>query len=189
MIIGSAMTKFGRHLDRNLKSLASEAVEGTLRDAGIGKERLEGAWVGNTSQGILQGQESIRGQVVLRSMGIGGIPVVNVENACASSATALNGAWARLALGEIEVALVLSMEKMYFEDRSKVLGAFTGCMDVEILALMMKAFHEQEEKIKKKGRQGGRSKSKSPGQEVFSWTSTPGRPGDTWKNTAPPSVS
>jgi len=147
-IIGGAMTRFGRHLDRNLKSLVAEAVNGALKDAGVSKEQLGGVWVGNASQGILQGQESIRGQVVMRAMGIGGIPVINVENACASSATALHGARASVALGEMDVALVVGMEKMYFEDRTKVLPAFTGCMDVEILPQIMQAFAEQEKKIK-----------------------------------------
>ena len=87
-IIGGAMTKFGRHMDRNLKSLVAEAVNGAFKDSGVTKDQLGGVWVGNASQGVLQGQESIRGQVVMRAMGIGGIPVVNVENACASSATA-----------------------------------------------------------------------------------------------------
>ena len=90
-IIGGAITKFGRHLDRNLKSLVAEAVNGALGDAGVDKGQLQGAWVGNASQGVLQGQESIRGQVVLNPLGIVGIPVINVENACASSATALQG--------------------------------------------------------------------------------------------------
>ncbi len=122
-MIGGAVTKFGKHIDRNMKSLAAEAVEGALKDAGITKEQLQGAWVGNAAQGVLEGQECVRGQVVLRSMGIGGIPVINVENACASSGTALNGAWAMVALGEIDVALVLGMEKMYFEDRSRSMAA------------------------------------------------------------------
>ena len=51
-IIGGAMTKFGRHLDRNLKSLVAEAVNGALKDAGLTKEHLEGAWVGNASGGF-----------------------------------------------------------------------------------------------------------------------------------------
>ena len=118
-IIGGAVTKFGRHLNRNMKSLVAEAVNGALESAGLTKEQLQGAWVGNAAQGILDGQESIRGQVVLRAMGIGGIPVINVENACASSATALNGAWALVALGEIDVALVVGMEKMYFKEDAK----------------------------------------------------------------------
>ena len=36
-IIGGAMTKFGKHLDRNLKSLVAEAVNGALDGAGIEK--------------------------------------------------------------------------------------------------------------------------------------------------------
>jgi acetyl-CoA acetyltransferase len=80
-IIGGAVTKFGKHFDRNMKSLVAEAVLDALKDAGISKEQLQGAWVGNAAQGVLDGQESIRGQVVLRPLGIGGIPIINVENA------------------------------------------------------------------------------------------------------------
>jgi acetyl-CoA acetyltransferase len=167
-MIGGAVTKFGRHLDRNMKSLAAEAVEGALKDAGITKEQLEGAWVGNAAQGVLQGQECVRGQVVLRAMGIGGIPVINVENACASSGTALNGAWAMVALGEIDVALVLGMEKMYFEDRSKVMGALTGAMDVELLPQIMAEFEAREEEIRKmQEARGEGGKEKSGKRSVF----------------------
>jgi acetyl-CoA acetyltransferase len=167
-IIGGAMTKFGRHIDRNLKSLVAEVVNGALKDAGVTKEQLGGVWVGNASQGILDGQESIRGQVVMRAMGIGGIPVINVENACASSATALHGARACVALGEMDVALVVGMEKMYFEDRSKVLPAFMGCMDIEILPQLMQEFAEQEEKIKREQEtKGGGEKKKSGQRSVF----------------------
>ncbi len=173
-IIGGAVTKFGRHLDRNMKSLVAEAVGGALEDAGIAKERLQGAWVGNASQGVMEGQECVRGQVVLRAMGIGGIPVINVENACASSATALNGAWAMVALGEIDVALVLGMEKMYFEDRSRVLKAFMGGMDVETVAQFMEASRQEEEQIKKAREARGEKEKKKSGQrtvfmDVYAW--------------------
>lgn len=167
-MIGGGMTKFGKHKDRNLKSLVAEAVGLALEDAGIEKEALQAAYVGNASQGVLQGQESIRGQVVLHEMGIGGIPIINVENACASSATALNGAMAMVALGEYDVALVLGMEKMYFEDRAKVMPAFTGCMDVEILEQTMKRFKESEEKaLAAQGGAEGQNKQKSGQRTVF----------------------
>lgn len=165
-IIGGAMSQFGKLMDRNMKSIVADAVEGALKDADITKEQLEGAWVGNAAQGVLQGQECIRGQVVLRHMGIGGIPIVNVENACASSATALSSAWAMIALGEMEVALVLGMEKMYFEDRSKVLGAFTGAMDVEILPQLMETFKQQEDAVKKSQEAKGEGDKKKSGQRT-----------------------
>lgn len=167
-MIGGGMTKFGKHKDRNLKSLVAEAVGLALEDAGIEKEALQAAYVGNASQGVLQGQESIRGQVVLHEMGIGSIPIINVENACASSATALNGAMAMVALGEYDVALVLGMEKMYFEDRAKVMPAFTGCMDVEVLEQTMKRFKESEEKaLAAQGGAAGQNKQKSGQRTVF----------------------
>lgn len=169
-MIGGGMTAFGRHGDRNLKSLVEEAVNLALVDAGIDKTQIQAAYVGNASQGVLQGQESIRGQVVLHNMGIGGIPIINVENACASSATALNGAMAMVALGEIDCALVVGMEKMYFEDRSKVLPAFTGCMDVEKLEETMRRMKASEEKAKanaETGQNEAPKKEKSGQRTVF----------------------
>ena len=168
VIIGGAVTKFGKHLDRNMKSLAAEAVNGALADAGITKEAIQGAWVANSAWGILQGQESVRGQVVLRPLGIGGIPVVNVENACASSATALHGAWAMVALGEIDVALVLGMEKMYFEDRDRVLKAFIAAMDVEIIPQLMEAFAKMEQKIREEQQKSGQvDKPRTSSRSIF----------------------
>ncbi|MCP4692684.1 MAG: thiolase family protein [Desulfobacterales bacterium] len=167
-IIGGAMTKFGKHPDRNLKSLAAEAVTGALKDAGIDKEKLEGAWVGNAAQGLLDGQEMIRGQVVLHPMGITGIPVFNVENACASSASALNDAWARVALGEIDVALVLGMEKMFYEDKKKSLQVFTAGMDVEILAQFVEMAKNMEKKVEEDQQRDGKAeKKKTGGRSIF----------------------
>lgn len=154
-------------MDRNMKSLVAEAVRGALQDAGITKEQLQGAWVGNMAQGVLDGQESVRGQVVLRAMGIGGIPIINVENACASSATALYGARAMLALGEMDVALVVGMEKMYFEDRSKVLKAFMAAMDVELLAQIRVGFQQQEEQVKKALEAKGEGSKEQSGQRTI----------------------
>ena len=165
-IIGGAVTRFGKHMDRNMKSLVFEAVDGALKSAGLEKGQLQGAWVGNAAQGLLNGQECIRGQVVLRAMGIGGIPVVNVENACASSATALNGAWAMVALGEMEVAIAIGMEKMYMEDKSKVIAAFTGGMDVEMLPVIMENFKKQEEQVRKELEALGQAGKEKSGQRT-----------------------
>jgi len=165
-VIGGAVTKFGKHMDRNMKSLVAEAVGGALKDAALEKEQLQGAWVGNAAQGLNDGQECIRGQVVLRAMGIGGIPVINVENACAASATALNGAWAMVALGEIDVALVIGMEKMYYEDRSKIMKGFMAGMDVEVVQQFMEASKAQEEEILKAREARGEEKKEKSGQRT-----------------------
>jgi acetyl-CoA acetyltransferase len=167
-VIGGAVTKFGKHMDRNMKSLVADCVGGALTDANITKEQLQGAWVGNASQGLFDGQECIRGQVVLRAMGIGEIPVINVENACASSATALNGAWAMVALGEIDVALVVGMEKMYSEDRQKAVAGFMAGMDVEVVKQFMEAMKQQEQEAAKKREESGEAKKeKTERRSIF----------------------
>jgi len=163
-VIGGAVTKFGKQPERNMKSLAEEAVTGALKSASLEKQDLEGAWVGNCVQGIFSGQEMIRGQVVLHTMGIYDIPIVNVENACASSATALNGAWAQIALGEIDVALVLGMEKMYSQDKAKSLAIFNAAMDVELLQRTQESMKAAEAKIDRDRETSGEGKKEKTGK-------------------------
>jgi len=147
-----------------MKSLAEEAVSGALKSAGIEKRDLGGAWVGNCVQGIFSGQEMIRGQVVLHTMGIHSIPIINVENACASSATALNGAWAQVALGEMDLALVLGMEKMFSQDKEKSLAIFNAAMDVELLANTAASMKAAEAKIDKEREASGAEKKEKTGK-------------------------
>jgi acetyl-CoA acetyltransferase len=142
VVAGVGMTTFGKHLERGLKSIGGEAVEAALVDAGLTKADLQAAYVGNAAAGVVTGQECIRGQVVLRSVGIGGIPVVNVENACASSSTALNQAAAMVTAGVYDVVLALGVEKLYDVDKRKSFAAFSGAVDVENLAEIMKALQD-----------------------------------------------
>jgi acetyl-CoA acetyltransferase len=73
----------------------------------------------------------IRGQVALRDMGIGRIPVVNVENACASSSTAFQQACAMVTAGLYDVVLACGSEKLFHEDKARSFAAFTSAVDVE----------------------------------------------------------
>jgi acetyl-CoA acetyltransferase len=130
-VAGVGMTKFGRHLDRTLKGLAGEAIRAALQDAGMAPAALQAAWMGNAAAGVVTGQEMIRGQVALREIGIGRIPVVNVENACASSSTAFQQACAMVTAGLYDVVLACGSEKLYHEDKARSFAAFTSAVDVE----------------------------------------------------------
>ena len=136
-VAGVGMTAFGRMMDRGLKSIGGEAVLSAITDAGIEKSDIQAAWMSNAAAGVLSGQECIRGEVVLRGIGIGSIPVVNVENACASASTAFNQACAMVTAGLYDVVLAAGFEKMYFEDKAKVFGAFMGAVDVENLQAIL----------------------------------------------------
>ena len=75
-IAGVGMTYFGRQLDKTIKTMAAEAVQGALKDAGLEGQPAEAAFFANSAQGHMERQHMIRGEVVMRSMGVGGIPVV-----------------------------------------------------------------------------------------------------------------
>ncbi len=138
-IAGSGMTRFGKFLDRGLKSLAAEAIDAALKDAGLAKEDIEAAYMGNGAAGVITGQVLIPGEVVLRGMGIGRIPVVNVENACATSATAFQQAAAMITAGVYDVVLVAGFEKLYSEDKHRTFSVFQGAVDTEDMAQVVAA--------------------------------------------------
>jgi len=141
-IAGVGMTAFGKHMDRGLKSIGAEAVQAALADAGLEPGQIEAAWVGNAAAGLVTGQECIRGQVVLRSIGMGRLPVVNVENACASASTAFQQACAMVTAGLYDVVLALGVEKLYHPDKRKSFAAFSGAVDVEALAGIVAALQK-----------------------------------------------
>lgn len=130
-IIGAAMTAFGKRLNDSVKSLTAEVVCGVLADADIEADAIKAAWFSNTRQPMLEGQNTVRGEIALRPMGITGIPIANVENACASGSTALLQAMNAIRAGMAEVALVVGAEKMVFPDLpERVAAAFAGGTDV-----------------------------------------------------------
>jgi acetyl-CoA acetyltransferase len=138
-VLGVGMTRFGRHVDRSMKSIGGEAVAGALEDATVGVDAVQAAFVGNAVQGLITGQECVRGQIVLRECGLGGIPMVNVENACASASSALHLAWQAVAGGFEDCVLALGMEKLYHPDKTKSFAALAGAVDVELLAQLKEA--------------------------------------------------
>lgn len=105
-VIGGAMTPFGKHPDVSAEALAQTAVLGALEDAGIDRRSIEAAYVGSVFQGSLAGQR------VLKDLGMTGVPIINLENACSSGATALSQAWLAVAAGQVETALVIGLEKL-----------------------------------------------------------------------------
>jgi acetyl-CoA acetyltransferase len=162
------MTKFGKFLDLGLKELAREAVDGALQSAGMEKRALQVAVIGNAAAGLITGQEMVRAQVVLREMGIGGIPMVNTENACASSSTAFHLAWLYVASGLYDVALAVGMEKLYHEDKRRSFAAIGAAVDVELLQRVIAQLQaSQQEKKPSEGGGGGAGQSRSVFMDLY----------------------
>jgi acetyl-CoA acetyltransferase len=105
-ITGGAMTRFGRHPGVKAPELAQQAILGALADAGVPKEKVQAIYCANVLGGM------ILGQLVVRDLGFDGIPVYNVENACASGATAVHLARHALLAGQYDTVLVFGIEQL-----------------------------------------------------------------------------
>ena len=130
-IIGTGRTPFTSDPSSSVKRLSAIAIGAALEDAGVGKADIQAAFFSNAGQGALGGQHMIRGQIVLRDCGFEQIPIINVENACASATTALLQALTTLRAGEAEVVLAIGTERLSVGDRPAERAFFSGAIDVE----------------------------------------------------------
>jgi acetyl-CoA acetyltransferase len=94
--------------------------------------------------GLMTGQESIRGQVWLRPLGIEGIPIFNVENACASASSAFHLGWMSVASGLYDCVLALGAEKLYDNDKVKSYTALGTAVDIEEIGVIMEMIENSD---------------------------------------------
>jgi acetyl-CoA acyltransferase len=151
-VAGVGMTAFGVRPEASVKDLTRDAVTEALSDAGAELGDVEAAYFGNTCQGVLEGQVVVAGQMALRSMGFERIPVVNVENACATGATALYQAVLHVRSGAGDVVLAVGAEKLNIGDGQKSLSVFDGGVDVNDLAGVRSVLTELGGEIPDSGR-------------------------------------
>lgn len=129
-IAGIGMTKFGRHLDRSYKDLTRESIEQALTDAGAELTDVQQAYFASCVIGFMHDQHMIPGHIALRSVGFEGIPIFNLEGACASASTALHLAAMAINSGSCDIAIAVGTEKMNDPDKSKMFAAFDSAWDV-----------------------------------------------------------
>lgn len=105
-VIGAGMIAFGRYPDSSYPGLAVPAVLTALAHAGITPREIGAMWTGHAFGGMLTGQR------IAKEIGISGIPVVNVDNACSGGATALHEAQRAISDGHCDIALVVGVDKL-----------------------------------------------------------------------------
>jgi acetyl-CoA acyltransferase len=130
-ITGVGFHPFGKIPHKTLKQIAAEAALAALDDAGLDPDGIDAAFCANAYAGLLTGQESIRGETWLRTLGVGGIPIFNVENACASGGAAVHLATIAARSGQYKNILVVGAEKM-FGNTDKALEALATSSDIEV---------------------------------------------------------
>ncbi len=139
-VIGAHTIKFGKYLDKSIKDLAANTVTPCLKEAGLDKKDIQALWFSNSGWGRNKGQDTIRGQVALRPMGIEAIPITNVENACAGGSTAFHHAWLGVASGLYDVTMAVGAEKLNNPNKYAVFAGFLGGLDMEDLPNILANF-------------------------------------------------
>ncbi|NYT77617.1 thiolase family protein [Alcaligenaceae bacterium] len=144
-ITGIGHTPLGRHPDLSVKRLTEQAVNLALADSGKSLDDIQAAWFSNVRQGQMEKQNSIRGQCALNAMGFSGIPIFNIENACASSSSGLFNACMAIESGMFDTVLVAGTEKMFYpEKKTEMMTAFFGGTDIHQLQETWDFFCELE---------------------------------------------
>lgn len=105
-ILGVGQTAFGKRPETRPEDMVHEAVRAAIADAGIEFDAIEAVFAGSVQMhgGV--------GQRCVKELGLLGIPIVNVENACSSGSTALREAYAWVAAGFADVALAFGVENL-----------------------------------------------------------------------------
>ncbi len=127
------MTDFAPQNGVSVHELARRAVWNAIESSAIDPLRLDSAFAAHAYQGPCFGQK------VLMRIGIDGIPITNVENACASGVTALKSACNAIIAGDAEVSLVLGAEKLTREGGG-FLPVVTDDLDSSMGRVMPAAF-------------------------------------------------
>ncbi len=104
-VLGVGMHPFGRFPDKTLNDLAEDAVSDALTDAGLSWKDIELVHASN-------GEAGQHAQKYLRGLGLTGVPMVNVTNACAGGSTAFMGAAMAIGAGACDIAMAVGYEKM-----------------------------------------------------------------------------
>jgi acetyl-CoA acetyltransferase len=106
VIIGAGMIPMGKHRTSSYPGLAVPAVMRALQSAGLSPRDVQSVSCGHSFGGMLVGQR------IVKNIGIGGVPVINVDNACSGGATALHLAARDIAEGRADVALAIGVDKL-----------------------------------------------------------------------------
>src|SRR5450432_174459 len=128
-VVGTGKTPFGAFADRDLRSLAVEAGEKCLANAGVGPELVEAFYLGNFAGPSFTGQNHLA-PYISTALGMKGIPATRFEAACASSGSAFFHAVSAVSAGLYDLVLVGGVEKMTSQTTPKVTEILAGAGDM-----------------------------------------------------------
>ncbi len=178
-IVAVGMMPFGKYPDLQIKQLTAGAIEHLMADSPIPISDIEAAWMSNSGWGMATGQHCIRGQVALAPLGFEGIPIMNVENACAGGSSALHGAFLGVASGAYDIALAVGAEKLSAppgatkEQKQAGFRGFISGTDVEVTTKLIEQLQAEADRKRAEAEArgespGGKGSDRSPFMDIYS---------------------
>lgn len=129
-IIGAGKTKFGVFPDRSLKSLIAEAGKKAMLDAKLDASQIQAFYLGNFAATGFNNQNHVAAYAAT-AIGLGNVPCVRMEAACASSGAALREAVIAVSSGIYDFVLVGGVEKMNTVETPRVTEYLAQAADWE----------------------------------------------------------
>ena len=105
-VIGVAMSMFGPYPEVEVHDLGQEAAWKAIKSSGVDPRKLEVCFAGHAYQGPCFGQK------ILVKLGLTGMPIFNVENACASGSSAILGVYSMIQAGRADLGIAIGGEKL-----------------------------------------------------------------------------
>lgn len=105
-ITGMGITRWDFYKEGLYYDMGSEAILKALKDSEMEWKDIQAVFSSSVYQGTGSGHQ------VVKEVGLSGVPIVNVENACSSTASALRLAYQSVAAEIYDTMVVVGMEKM-----------------------------------------------------------------------------
>lgn len=129
-VAGVGETKMGKHPDKSLRALIAEAGERALADAGIDRGAVQALYMSNFNAQFLCNQGHV-GPLASEALGLGVIPTIRTEGACASGSIAFRQALIAIQAGYYDIVLVGGVEKMTHRETETVTTGIASAADFE----------------------------------------------------------
>ena len=125
-VLGAGSTKYGK-LDDSISDITLQASVGAIESAGIESKDIKAGYISNVF-GVADKQVHL-GPVVMSNLGISDRPSLSIESACGSGSVSFREAYANVAAGFYDVALVTGVEKVTHTGTEWTTTYFSYCSD------------------------------------------------------------
>ena len=129
-VAGIGETRMGKHPGRRLRDLIQEAGERALADSGFEKSAVQALFMSNFNGQFLCNQGHV-GPLASEALGLGAIPTLRTEGACASGSIAFRQATMSIQAGFYDVVMVGGVEKMTHCNAETVTSGIASAADFE----------------------------------------------------------